>query len=181
MLNQFYERPKMYFTVTTRPDDVSRNRGFFDTGMLPWALLAISVFVGGWLVAIQTDRLDRVRAEFATYRGGVEALGRAAEVAAARQKLADIKAKERADEEIKVARVRGRADADRVRHDIAGRGILPPSATAPGGAPGARVDWALVDAALREFAAEAAGIAAEGADAVGALDALKRKAQSGAQ
>ena len=159
--------------------NVSQKRGFFDMGMLPWALLAISVFVGTALVAIQTDRLDKTRAAFATYRGGVEALGRAAEVAAAKQILSDIKAKERADEEIKIGRTRARADAERVRDAIAGSSLVPataPAACSPAGSP---FLWTDVDAAIRAFAADVAEQVAEGTDAVLILDALKRKAQSG--
>lgn len=60
-------------------------------------------------------KLDAVTNEYNQFKGGVAALGHAAEIAVAKQKLADIKAKERADEERKTRTARVGADVKRVR------------------------------------------------------------------
>lgn len=60
-------------------------------------------------------KLDKVTAEYNQFKGGVAVLGRAATIAAEKQKLADIKAKERTDEQSKVAVASNRTAIKRVR------------------------------------------------------------------
>lgn len=70
-------------------------------------------------------KLDKAVAEHNQFKGGVAALGRAAEIEVAKRTLADMKAKERADEESKRrdaatrATIAGlRADADSARRGL---------------------------------------------------------------
>lgn len=95
-----------------------------------YALVAASLFGAGayWMHGRATVKYDKLNAEYSQFKGGVVALGTAAEQAAAKRKLLDIKAKEYADAKTvtDLAAARGavarlRADADRAR----GRGMPP--------------------------------------------------------
>ncbi len=62
-------------------------------------------------------KLDKVTAEFNQFKGGVTALGRAAQLKAELQARKDLKAKELADENAKAAADRNRTDIGRMRAD----------------------------------------------------------------
>src|SRR3990167_2687685 len=55
----------------------------------------------GAAIAVQTYRLESVKAEYAEFKGGVEALGKAAEQAAKEKEAKDKLAKEKADDDKK--------------------------------------------------------------------------------
>lgn len=92
--------------------------------MIGYAVLAASLFGAGayWMHGRQQAKYEKLVAEYATFKGGVGALGNAAKIANEKRKLLDIKAKEYADEkavrDLAAARsriARMRADADRAR------------------------------------------------------------------
>lgn len=89
-----------------------------------YAILAASLFGAGayWMHGRDVVKYDKLNAEYNQFKGGVKSLGTAAEQAAQKQRLADMKAKEYADEE-RTRRLalagstikRLRANADRAR------------------------------------------------------------------
>ena len=84
-----------------------------------YATLAAGLFGAGayWMHGRATVKFDRLNAEYNQFKGGVNALGTAAEQAAAKRKLLDIKAKEYADEDrIRKLAVAGRT-IERLRRD----------------------------------------------------------------
>lgn len=140
------------------------------------AVLA-TAFGAGW--KINGDRWEvkytALNSKFEQFKGGVAALGHAAEARSAIQALNDLKSKERNDEEHTRVTAAMRADIKRVRHDAdSARGSFVPSA--PAGA--ARPDLACFDrgefeSALRDFVADIRGQADEGTAATVDLDLAK--------
>ena len=135
-------------------------------------LVALAIGFGvAW--KLQGARYEKVRGEYATYKTGVETLGRAAQEAAAKQALHDRKNKERTDAEVKRAGAAHKLDVARVLDGIARGSYVPPAASAPGDTGRACFDRAELDAAVRDFARGTAGLVGEGSEAVIKLDALK--------
>lgn len=140
-----------------------------------WVILGLgaAVLVEGIVVKVQTSRLASKTAQYDQYKGGVEALGRAAQIAAAKANLAAMKNKERVDEETKRVAAVAAGDARRLRDSVAGRSAV------PGPGPGterpdlACFDRTELDAAVGDFQREAAEIAIEGAAAVTGLNLAK--------
>ncbi len=101
-------------------------------------------------------KLEAERAAFNQFKGGVAAVGLAAQAAAAKQALADLKAKERADENSKLVADRNALDIARLRADAdraSGRGL--PAAPAGSVCPSTLVcyDRAALERADRDLAA----------------------------
>lgn len=120
-------------------------------------------------------KYGKLQASFNTFKGGVAALGEQAKTKAALQALADLKNKERADDENKRTVATLRADVKRLRdeRDRARGSYVPP---APAGA--ARPDLACFDraaleSALRELVVEVRGLVDEGAAATVDLNTAK--------
>lgn len=128
---------------------------------------------GGWTV--QGYRLDAVKAEYQQFKGGVAALGRAAEKQNALIALNDLKNKERADDENRrthtadintILRLRRAADSARGSY-------VPP---APAGAARPEIacfDRAALESALRGFVGEVRGFVDEGTQATIDLNTAK--------
>ena len=158
----------------------SNQRGFLEGPML-YAALGASVLILalGGLVWLQTSRLDDLRAEYEQFKGGVEALGRAAKDAAAAKEAEDKKRKESADAENAktVAALNSRIAGLRKQLSTSG-GSLSPS---PAGSrcPDGQTcfDRAEYQRADGDFVAEARGLADEGTAVTADLDTAKRWAQ----
>lgn len=116
------------------------------------AIVVAMIFGAG--VYWEHERMDKVltkeRAEANQFKGGVTALGHDAEVRAAKQRLADIKAKERADEEKDRLLAGNRSTIERMRAAAdAARGSLLSTAPADTRCP---AGWVCYDAAELERA-----------------------------
>jgi len=142
--------------------------GYVAAGM-GLVILALSAAV--W---VQTARLDAAKAKYATFKAGVEALGRAAEVAAKKQTLADIAKKEKSDAENSKTIADLRAVNRRMRNASASRSFLPaPTAAAPSPAT-ATVDRPKFERAMEYLDERGAGIAEKGDEARINLDSAIR-------
>ena len=85
--------------------------------LLGYALVAASLFGAGakWMHGKSVAKYDKLNAEYSQFKGGVLALGDAAKNAAQKQRLADMKAKEYADEENARRLALARTDIARLR------------------------------------------------------------------
>ena len=104
-----------------------------------WTWIALLMAALSASVGIQTHRLHssqaetaKVQGDYDQFKGGVAALGHEAEVRNAKQALADLKAKEIADEENLRTHAADRADIKRLRDD-ADRARRSPVPEAPAG------------------------------------------------
>ena len=79
--------------------------------------LTCSAFVGYQVHKHDLVKYEQLAAEYNQFKGGVAAIGRAANERNAKQALADLKSKERADEENVRTSTRLRADIKRLRDD----------------------------------------------------------------
>ena len=123
----------------------------------------------------QASRVAAVQTAYDMFKGGVAALGKAAEVAAAKQRLHDAKNKERTDEEYNRRDLSNKRVVTGLLDVIRTGGSFVPAAGPDAGDPGrACFDRAKLDGALREFAGDAAKLAGEGEAAVIGLDAAKQ-------
>ncbi len=150
-------------------------RGFIQLAPMMWVSIAAGAVVVGLMgaVYVQTVRLNAEKADFATFKGGVEALGEAAKRKALDQEMADKLNKEKSDAEHAKAVAALTADIARLRaRRPAGGGL---SAPAPIASSPDRTcfDPALFAGALRSLDEGIFGIAAEGSQAVIDLDAAK--------
>ena len=139
-----------------RMGGVVRQRGFITLPIMGWAAIAAGVVIValGIAVKVQTSRLDAVKAEYAQFKGGIEALGKAAELAAKAKEAADKENKEKADAQNAKTKadLAGVYAAYRSLRDQRARGSLLPEA-APGSASPDRItfDRAGFDSALSGF------------------------------
>lgn len=134
-----------------------------------YAILAAGLFSAGayWMHGRATVKYDKLNAEYNQFKGGVQSLGTAAEQAAAKRKLLDIKAKEYADEENSRSLATARATISRLRAAAAKRdsrgGSVPP---APAGSrcPAGQTcfDTAEYQRAIGDFDRDARQLADEG-------------------
>lgn len=158
-----------------------KQRGFIELPILGWAAIAAGVVIAGLCVSvyIQTLRLGAVKSEFATFRGGVEALGHAAEEAAKAKEAADKKRKEDAD--AKLAKyVALHADALKRLRDAKSSGSFVPAAPAGSSRPDlACFDRAEYQRADGVFTEGARSLADEGTASTLGLDVAKGWAQQG--
>lgn len=147
-----------------------------------YAAIGAALVIAGLGIAlkVQTSRLDAVRAEYAQFKGGVEALGKQAEAAAKAKEAADKQNKEKAD----AASAKSRRDLDglyasyRSLRDQRSRGSLLPEASATSASPD-RITFERkgFDNALSGFDSGVTGLLAEGDGAIVNLDAAKKWAR----
>lgn len=153
--------------------------------MLTQAKIVVLVVVAtvmaglGATVWYQAGQLREERAAFAKFKGSVEALGRAQEIAAAKTNLDNLKNKERADEEYRrrIDALGGALGRMRAERDRARGSFVPEAAPGAGGAAGACFDPALLERAIGELVGRVRGLAAEGDKAVIGLDVAKEWAR----
>lgn len=157
-------------------------RGFIALPGMAWAAIAAAVVIGGLGIAlkVQTSRLEAVRAEYGQFKGGVEALGRAAAVAAKAKEASDNERKGKADaENSKTKRdLDGMYAAYRSLRDQRASGSLLPAAAAGSASPD-RITFnrAGFDSALSGFDSGVTGLLAEGDRAIADLDTAKKWAR----
>ena len=161
---------------------MKRQRGFIALPGMAWAAIAAAVVIAGLGIAlkVQTSRLDAVRAEYAQVKGGVEALGHAAELAAKTKEAEDAVKKEKADaQNAKTKRdLAGLYAAYGSLRDQRARGSLLPEA-APGASSAVRIafDRAGFDSALSGFDKGVTGLLAEGDGAIADLNTAREWAR----
>lgn len=153
--------------------------GFVTIPILGYVAIAALLVISGLGVAVkvQTSRLDALRAEYAQFKGGVEALGLAAKKATAEQEARDKANKEKADAENVHTTATLRADIERLRRDRDGARsrILPQT---PGGSKcpdgQACFERAELERALRDYRSAIRGLVDEGSAVTVDLDTAKR-------
>ena len=159
---------------------MNEQRGFIQLSMMAWGAIAAGavILALSGAVYVQTLRLTASKAEFAEFKGGVEALGRAAEKAALDQAMRDKLFKENADAENARLTVALNARTKQLRDARAGSGFVP---AAPAGAasPGtASFDRAELERAVRALDSAVQGLVDEGSKATVDLNTAKAWAQS---
>lgn len=153
-------------------------RGFIQLSIAAWAAIAAGVVILalGTALKVQTSRLETVKQEYATFKGGVAALGEQAKAAAAKQALHDLKNRERTDDENarRIAAFRTAIAQLRDERDRARSSIVPPNpagSKCPDGQ--ACFDRAELERALRAFRAGSRGLTDEGSEVTIDLDSAK--------
>ena len=154
-----------------------RSRGFLTPSLYAALGAAVLILALGGLAWVQTSRLDALRKEYAEFKGGVEALGRAAKTEADRKTAADRTKKEQADAERAKERAGFISTIAGLRAERAGRSFVPAAASGSSSPDRAAFDRAELERALRDFDTSVQGIADEGSKAVIDLDTAKRWAQ----
>lgn len=154
-------------------------RGFIQLAPMMWAAIAACAVIAGLsgAVWVQTMRLDAEKAEFATFKGGVEALGLAAKDAADKKKAADRKRKEDADAENKRLAANLAIALKRLRDERAGSGFVPPAAAGSASPDRATFERAELERAIRSLDSGVQGLVDEGSAATLSLDTAKRWAR----
>lgn len=142
--------------------------------VMAWVAGAAIGFGGAWTV--QGWRLDALKSEYSSFKGGVAALGEQAKAANAKIALGNLKAKERADEENLRTTATLRADIERLRHDRdSARGSFVPAAPAAARRPDlACFDRDELESAIRELVVEVRGLTDQGDAATLDLNTAKR-------
>ena len=158
---------------------IRNSAGFITLPLAAWGALGTLLVVGALSGAcyIQTSRLASLRAEYEAFKGGVEALGRAAKKAAAEKEAADKLRKEQADALHLKAVDALNADIRRLRSDSARGRRLPLPSTITAGTSRTCFDSDRLIAAIRGLDENLLGIVEVGAKAVVDLDAAKNWAQ----
>lgn len=151
-----------------------RSKGFLTTELYVAAGAAVLILAMGGLAWLQTSRLDALRKEYAEFKGGVEALGRAAQAEADRKEKADKLRKETVDAENAAALATLASTVQRLRNASAGRSIVPAAPAATVRPDLACFDRAELERTLREYRSEIRGLADEGAACAVNLDSAKR-------
>ena len=144
-----------------------KQQGFITLPIMGWAAIAAGVVIVGLGIAVkvQTSRLDAVKAEYAQFKGGVQAIGEAAKIATAAREAADKDKKERADaENLRAKRdLAGVYSAYRSLRDQRARGsVLPEAAPGSTGAATACFDRSALDRGM----ADADGVLQQGAEKI---------------
>ena len=108
-------------------------RGFIQLPLMAWGAIAAGAVILSLTgaVYVQTLRLASCKAEFAEFKGGVEAIGKAAEKAAKDKAMQDKLFKEKADAQNTSALASLRATVKRLRDASPSGSFVPP---APAGA-----------------------------------------------
>ena len=134
-----------------------------------YAILAAGLFGAGayWMHGRATVKYDKLNAEYNQFKGGVKSLGSAAEQAAAKRRLLDLKEKEYADAKNATDLAAARAAVARLRALAAqrdSRGGSVPAAPAGSRCPDGQVcfDRAEYQRAIGKFYTGARGLADEG-------------------
>jgi len=158
---------------------IRNSAGFITLPLAAWGALGALLVVGALSGAcyVQTSRLASLRAEYEVFKGGVEALGRAAKKAAAEKEVDDKLRKEQADALHRDAVDALNSDIRRLRGDSARSRRLPLPSTITAGTSRTCFDPAGFTAAIRSLDDGILGIAEVGAKAVVDLDAAKNWAQ----
>lgn len=143
------------------------------------ALLAASAAFGAYRMHVHDQiAYNALRSEFDVFRGGVEALGKAAQEQAKATELANLERKRDADAKA----VKAKRDLDglyaaytglRDSRKGASRSLLSSPAPAPGSAATATFDRAAFDRAISDFDAGAVGILKQGDSAIVDLNSAK--------
>ncbi len=141
------------------------------------AILAVTA--AGGLAWLQTSRLDALRKEYAEFKGGVEALGRAAQQAAADKEKFDKLRKEAADAQNAAALATLTRTIDELRRNRdRARGSIVPEAPRASNRPDlACFDRPLLESALRDYRSRIRGLVDEGTAGAVNLDTAKSWAQ----
>lgn len=134
-----------------------------------------------WEHGRMQTKLDAQIEKHNRFVGGVEAVGRQAKIDAEKQRLADIKAKERADEnhDLRVAVLNGtiaKLRAERTERNSRG-GFVPGAAPGPLSLKFSCYDSAKLDDALRKLDLGVQGLVAEGDQGIAGLSVAKEWAQ----
>lgn len=156
-----------------------KQRGF---ALMGYAVLAAVVVIGalGISLKVQTSRLESVKAEYAQFKGGVEALGKAAEAATKAKEAADNERKVKADAENKATAAANARTISELRHqrDSARSGFLS-STPSNSRCPDKQTcfDSADLQRAYGDLVKEVRGLADEGTAVTIDLDTAKRWAR----
>lgn len=152
-------------------------RGFFQLSLAAWVAIGVGavVLVLGVAVKVQTQRLEAVKKEYATFKGGAAALGEQAKAAAARQALHDLKNKERTDDENarRIADFRAAIAQLRDERDRARGGFVSAATSCPASPDAAAEFRAEYQRAYGALVAGLRGLGDEGSKAVIDLDSAK--------
>ena len=158
----------------------SKQRGFLEGPLLYAALGAAALVVAlSGLLWLQTSRLDALRKEYAEFKGGVEALGRAAKAAAEAQAKVDRTKKEQTDAENARTHAADQLTIGRLRKQLSTSGGSLPPAPAGSKCPDGQTcfDRAEYQRADGVFVAGARGLSDEGTAVTADLDTAKRWAK----
>jgi hypothetical protein len=151
-----------------------RQLGFVRIDIPLWAWGALAFVLVLLFGGIQTHRLKNSNEKHRAYVAKVEAEGRSAKKEADRQAAADLKNKERADDEAKRTAAAHQRELTRLRANLASRSFVPPTSPLTGGPDEATYDRAELDRALRGFAGRAGELIGEGKEAIDGLNTAKR-------
>ena len=150
-----------------------RERGFVEMVWIYAAVGLVIVTLGG-IVAVQTMRLNSVKSEFAEFRGGVAAVGKAAKLAADAQELADRQRKEKTDAENEKVYSNFRSTIKRLRDQRPSGSFVPPAPAGTAGTNTVAFDRPELESAIRALDSGLQGLVDEGSKAVIDLDTAKR-------
>jgi hypothetical protein len=153
-------------------------RGFIQLPLMAWGAIAAGavILALSGAVYVQTVRLNATKAEFATFRGGVEALGRKAQADKIAKEAADKSRKETADAEHSAALAALSSTVAKLRARP-GSGRLPPAPVCPGDPAGADRYRSESERAYRDLVAGLREEADRSSKAVIGLNSAKRWAQ----
>jgi hypothetical protein len=152
-------------------------RGFFGFGLgniTPYVVLAVAVVMlcMGWALRHEYRRANAAEGKLAA----VAAIGKAKEHDNALQAAADLRNKERADDESKRRNAAHLAELNRLRK-LAGRSLVPAAPASAVRADLACFDRAELDTAIRSFVAGIVELVGDGEQATLDLDIAKRWGQ----
>jgi hypothetical protein len=159
---------------------MKRQGGFIELSAMAWGAIAAGVLILLLSIGlkVQTDRLRAVTAEYGQFKGGVEALGLAAEHEKAAKEKSDKEKKEKADAEHTQTIAALNADIKRLRVERARRSFVPGAATSAGRPGIACFDATELESAIRGLDQEVRGLVDQGSAAIVDLNTAKRWAQT---
>jgi len=148
--------------------------------LTPVKLYAVLAIIGLLLLGlvIQTQRLEAVKTEYATFASEVEQVGKLAVAAAEKQELEDKLKKEKADAENLRTLNAVRADNDRLRSQRVSRGYLPAAPADSRSPETACFGRAQLEQAVRQLDEGVSGLIAECTETAVNLNTAKRWASS---
>ena len=140
-----------------------------------WMAVGAAVLIAALsgAVYVQTNRLDAVRTEYATFKAEVKATGEAAQKLADARTTADKLNKEKTDAKHKRAVADLSATVERLRNERAGSHIVPPAPAGSRSPEIAAFERTQLDGALSSFVEGTANLVAEGNQATLDLDTVK--------
>lgn len=154
----------MFTTLTLFSGPYALIARFVALGLLCASLIGFGAFK---MHAHDKIKYDELKQEYANFKGGVEALGRAAEKQTAARIAADKLNKETTDANHAKTLAALRADNQRLLNARSSRSILPASTATAGSVEAStiRFDRGLLDDAIRRLDAGVSGIAEQGDEA----------------